>query len=341
MCSYESELGVRKNRWRAFTCGQTDYRYLYMIRYEPDGWTRPFPLADNVKRRIEWAWARYCREVEKLTWLDDDSLPYLDALTGTEMFAEAFGCSVYQPKDDMPAARPLIFSAAEVGKLKVPTLDAPPIRRIFDIADELKKRGGKHALVRTADIQSPMDIAALIWDKNDLYMALVESPEAVKELAHKVKQLLTAFLDEWFRRYGREHIAHYPDYFMDGGFTLSEDEVGVVNEEMFLEFFLPELNELSDRYGGIGMHCCANSKHQWQNFRKIRNLRVLNFVQPKEMLQKAYPFFGDAVVHWHSWNGDGDPWMWKDQHPGRFIIETWAKDRDHAKELSEKLGARK
>ena len=88
----------------------------------------------------------------------------------------------------------------------------------------------------------------------------MESPQAVKELADKVKQLLTAFLDEWFRRYGREHIAHHPDYFMDGGWTVSEDEAGVVNQEMFAEFFLPELNALSDRYGGIGIHCCANSR---------------------------------------------------------------------------------
>ena len=71
-----------------------------------------------------------------------------------------------------------------------------------------------------------------------------------------------AFLDEWFGRYGRDHIAHYPDYFMEGGWTVSEDEVGVVNEEMFEKLFLPELNELSRRYGGIGMHCCVTASSE-------------------------------------------------------------------------------
>lgn len=54
------------------------------------------------------------------------------------------------------------------------------------------------------DVQTPMDIAALIWDKNYFFAAMIEEPEAVKELAHKVSRLYFAFFDEWFRRYGAE-----------------------------------------------------------------------------------------------------------------------------------------
>ncbi len=94
---------------------------------------------------------------------------------------------------------------------------------------------------RMPDIQSPMDIAALIWVKSDFYIAMIEEPEAVRELAEKVRCLLTAFLDEWFRRYGTGYVAHFPTYWMEGGLTLSEDEVGAVNPAMFDTFFLPEL----------------------------------------------------------------------------------------------------
>ena len=98
---------------------------------------------------------------------------------------------------------------------------------------------------------------------------MVEEPEAVKELCCKTHELLTSFLDEWFRRYGKTFIAHHPDYYMPYGVTLSEDEAGSVSPEMFEEFFLPHLTALSERYGQIGIHCCANAMHQWENFKKI------------------------------------------------------------------------
>lgn len=195
--------------------------------------------------------------------------------------------------------------------------------------------------MRLVDIQSPMDIAALIWNKNDIYIAIIESPEAVKELAAKVGELMVKFLDEWFARYGQEFIAHYPVYYMPQGITLSEDEVGAVNEEMFVEFYLPELVALSKRYGGIGIHCCANAKHQWDNFIKVSDLRLLNLVQPVNELQAAYDYFADHVPQMHSWFGNGPAWTWPEQYPAdaRVVMETNASSRDEALELSEKLNA--
>ena len=152
-----------------------------------------------------------------------------------------------------------------------------------DIADELRRRAGPDALMRLIDVQSPMDIAALVWDKNTFYAALIESPAAVKELAGRVKELLVAFLDRWFARYGGAFMAHYPQYYMSRGLTLSEDEVGAVSPEMFDALFLPELADLSARYDGLGMHCCANARHQWEGFKRIPDLRLLNLVQPMEV----------------------------------------------------------
>jgi hypothetical protein len=51
-------------------------------------------------------------------------------------------------------------------------------------------------------------------------------------LAVKVRALLVAFFDEWFKRYGTTFVAHYPDYVMHGGLTLSVDEVGAIGVGM-------------------------------------------------------------------------------------------------------------
>ena len=291
------------------------------------------------QERIEWAWEQYVYQLEQSEWLRDDSLPHLDVFTGTEIFAEAFGCAIYRPEDNMPFALPRVHSAREATRLTIPKLESSPLTLLFEIADELRRRAGKGALFKLVDIQSPMDIAALIWDKNDFYVAMIQEPEAVKELAQKVQTLLIEFLDEWFRRYGGDFIAHYPAYYMPQGITLSEDEVGAVNEAMFCEFFEPDLITLSEHYGGIGIHCCAHAQHQWRRFRVLPGLRLLNLVQPPEVLQRAYTYFAPHTAQMHSWSGHGEPWNWPSQYPAdsRVVIQTHARTQEQALELSDAL----
>jgi len=335
----ESEIRLRKNRWTAVMNGAPSPKHLLMVRYTADHagigpWLLPLP--DNIPQRTERAWKVYQLQMEHLAWLKDDTIPWLDCLTGTEIFAEAFGCQVHYPKDNKPFARPMVHDAREAAKVKVPTLDAPPLRRMFDMADELVRRAGKGALVRSVDIQSPVDIAALIWEKGDFLLAMIESPDAVNELAAKCRQLLTSFVDEWQRRYGREHLAHFPEYYMPCGITLSEDEIGVVNNDMFEEFFLPQLIALSQHFRGIGIHCCARSQHQWPSFRKIPNLRFLNLM--RELHREAYAYFADTHViqqHGQSTPEDWDKVM-HDHPSARLYIDVTAKTKEEALRLVEK-----
>lgn len=130
--------------------------------------------------------------------------------------------------------------------------------------------------------------------KSDFFAAMYEAPEAVKELSVMVKEFLFEFFDEWFRRYGKETIAHYPDYYMPYGITISEDEVGSVSPQMYREFFEEELHEFSQRYGAIGVHCCADAIHQWENFKNIPNLKILNLNRNKEETLRSLEFFRDV-----------------------------------------------
>lgn len=330
-------LAARKQRWIDLYDPARPPTRLFWIHYFPGLGERPWPYPDRIEARIEWAWRKYQIQLEQLEWLDDDSLPFLDVYTGTEIFAAAFGCEEHLPGSDMPFAMPLVHSAEEADRLEVPSLDAPPLARLWTIARELRRRAGPGALLRTPDLQSPMDIAALIWDKATFYPALVEQPEAVTRLAEKIRRLLTQFLDAWFAEFGSEFIAHYPDYYVPRGVTLSEDEVGVVSPAVFRRFFLPELEELSNRYGGLGMHCCANSKHQWEGFRQIPGLFLLNLVQPPEVLRKSFPFFEGQCAQLPVWYADGPAEEWHRHHPPqrRLVFDLTANSREEALRLAE------
>lgn len=330
----------RKQRWLDFYDPHKPPTSLFQIRYPAGLEERPWPRPQEYMARLEWAWQKYQIQLEQLTWLEDDSLPFLDVYTGTEIFAAAFGCPVYYPENDMPFAMPRIRAADEVAGIEIPALDVPSIALLFELAEQLRQRAGSAALLHMVDMQSPMDIAAVIWDKTQFYPALIQSPEAVLELTGKVKTFLMRFLDTWYARFGSEFIAHFPDYYMPYGITLSEDEAGAVSGKMFERLFLPELAELSARYGQLGLHCCAHARHQWANFRKIPGLSFLNLVQPPVTIREAVSFF-HGLPQMHSFMGDGPPWMWPEQLPNdaRLVYEIPVSSREEAVETSARMRA--
>ena len=342
-------LRERLKRWNSFVEGRTGF-FMFLMYYpmpEAEAQLPPAPplWPDKLKERIERRWGEYQLMCRKAELVNDDNVPFLSNFTGTEIFAEAFGCKVHRPADNMPFALPFVHTAAEADVIKVPELSRSSLACLFDVADEFYRRGGPGSVMQMVDIQSPMDIVALIWDKADLFCAMVESPDAVKGLADKVCALLTAFMDEWFRRYGTTFVAHYPTYVMHGGLTMSVDEVGAINPEMFQKFFRNELVSLADHFGGLGIHCCADARHQWENFRALPGLKVMNHNAPPTRDARAYlmdsvRFYGDRVVQIPvGWNPDGSPETWPVQFPEgtRLVFSMWADNADLAASIANRL----
>ena len=161
----------------------------------------------------------------------------------------------------------------------------------------------------------------------------------------KVRALLVSFLDEWFKRYGTTFIAHYPDYVMHGGITMSVDEVGALNPEMFQEFFRDELVLLAEHFGGLGIHCCADARHQWGNFRELPGLKVMNHNAPptrdaRKYLLDSVRFYGKSVAQVpKGWTPDGTPDTWPAQFPEgtRVVLDVPADDAASAATIASRL----
>lgn len=294
-------VSKRIDRWRNLYQSSSEVtKGLYIIDYPFPENPQPILCKENKTERIDWAKRLYERQIQNIEEYDDDLIPYLYVATGTEIFAEAFGCKVVYPENNMPFALPMVFDADQARKLKVPKLEDTSLMLLFDMADELQKYAGKEAVFKHVDIQCPMDITALIWGKEEYFISMIESPEIIKETAEKVKELMISFFDEWYRRYGCTYVAHFPDYYMETGITMSVDEVGSISPEMFELFFKDEINDFSHRYHGIGVHCCADSEAQWENFRKIDDLVLINFVRRRGSIENALNFFKDVCVQYHN-----------------------------------------
>lgn len=96
---------------------------------------------------------------------------------------------------------------------------------------------------------------------------------------------------------------------------------------------------MSQRYGQMGIHCCAHAMHQWKHLLKIPNLCLLNLNQPEEVCRKAYEFFAPHTVQRHNWQGVGPAWTYPAQYPkeAHVLIRVDAKSKEHAIELADKL----
>jgi len=330
---------VRMEKWGRFYDLGSGERTMMMVYWTPGLPPRPWPRPDSEDERVAWAARRYEAQLAASRSVPDDRVAFLAPYTGTEIFAEAFGCRVHYPLENMPFALPKIKCASEVRGLRQPSHLAPPLLRAFRIARRLKEMY-PGAPMQLPDIQSPFDIAALIWEKGDFYASLLEEPEAVDDLCRMTEGVLIKFLDAWFDEFGTEYVAHYPDYPMRGGATLSEDEAGAISPALFERFCLPALTRISGRYGGLGAHSCANSERQWGNFMKIPGLRLINLNQPPEVLRRGYRAFAPVAAQMHAWCGEGEPNdSWRENYPdeAHVVLQASAADEDGAKRALDAL----
>jgi len=287
------------------------------------------------------------RYEDDLKWhetTDDDSVPYVKLSTGTELFAAAFGCPVHVYDDSPPCALPLVTTAEEADRLQVPSLDAPPLARVFEMARLVRERVGPETPIAVPDIQSAFDIAALIWRKEDLFVAMLTQPDAVKRLVDKCQQLLKTFFDHFLHEVGESNLCHCPVAWAppELGVWLSEDEAGSLSAPMFAEFCLPTLSDLSATYGGLFLHCCATADHQYKNFAKIPDLRGLNRVFQKPGPGPAIETFSEQTVLMVAWTSEEKVYEMLDmaRPETRFLFNMGAQPLEESKRTYDRLRAR-
>ncbi len=205
---------------------------------------------------------------------------------------------------------------------------------------------GPEAIIGVPDIQSPFDVATLVWRKEDLLVAMYENPEAVHRLIEKCKQLLIAFISEFKRQFPNGNLSHCPNMAwgpQELGCWLSEDDIGSISAEMFEQFALSSLVEMSETFGGMFIHCCAMADHQYDGFAKIPNLRGLNRVfqyppGPGPVIEK----FSDTTTFLQAWMTEEarDAMLDLAAPNSRFWFQMGADTIEAAKPMYEHLRAK-
>jgi hypothetical protein len=266
-----------------------------------------------VRNWLAWVVENHRREVEMLELAGGHVVPCARILTGTHIYAAAFGCEVHRSPDANPCALPLVSSAAEAERLQQPDIwKSPVLYRIFELAEAVRNELGSDVCLGPPDMQSGFDTAALVWDKTGFLCAMADDEEkgAVKRLVAKCAGLFKSFLLEFRREFPGCSPCHCPRAWAPPEMPpwLSNDECGAFSTADFEEFCLPELIDLSGTFGGLGMHCCADAEHQFASFRKIPGFYAFNRVAARRgYLPLLERLSGrDAPVHVLSWREGQD-----------------------------------
>ena len=297
-----------------------------------------------VDNWVPWVVDHHARMVKMLEAVGDDGVPYGRINTGTHIFAAAFGCPVHTMEDDAPFALPMVSSVAEAEAVKEPDLwKSPTLYRVFELAEKVTHELGPEAHITGPDMQSGFDIASLIWNKEDMFCAMLTDPEAVMNLAGKAARLFKTFLTEYRGAFPQACPCHCPEVWTppEMGPWMSNDECGSFSTSNFETFCLPELVDLAETFGGLGMHCCADAEHQFDSFKKIPNFYGFNRVAAKQGYQSLLEYFDDETgpVHVLAWIEEEDiTRLIQEAVPGvRFVFNLIEDDVEVAKAWYDKM----
>jgi hypothetical protein len=325
------------NRSGAAFCAKPVPTRLYEL---PHG---DFTLSDRpVDDWVDWVVGDYERHVTMQEAVGDDSVPIAKLTTGTHIYAAAFGSPIetFAGTDTNPCALPFIKSAAEADKLDTPRVESSPtLARVIELGHKVRDRLGPEAYLGPSDMQTGFDTACLIWDKTELYCAMMDDKEreAVKRLAGKCAQLFKEYLTILRREFPRMSPLHCPGIWCppELGPWMSNDECGAISTETFEEFLLPEMVDLAETFGGIGMHCCADAEHQFASFRKIPNFYGFNRVAAKRGYRPLLDHLAGpgSPLHALAWIGDEDTeYLVRNAPPGtRFVFQRFCESVDEAR----------
>jgi hypothetical protein len=303
-----------------------------------------FTLSDRpVDEWVDWVVGDYDRHAAMQAEAGDDSVPIAKLTTGTHIYAAAFGSPIetFEGQETNPCSLPFIKTAAEADKIKQPRVeDSPTLSRVIELGQKVRDRIGPNAYLGPSDMQTGFDTACLIWDKTELYCAMMDDEErhAVKRLADKCAGLFKAYLTILRHEFPRMSPLHCPGIWCppELGPWMSNDECGAISTATFEEFLLPEMVDLAETFGGIGMHCCADAEHQFASFKKIPNFYGFNRVAAKLGYRPLLDTLAGpgSPCHCLTWIGDDETRYLIAHAPEgtRFIIQHFCETTEDAKE---------
>jgi len=134
--------------------------------------------------------------------------------------------------------------------------------------------------IHVTDMQGPFDVCAQMMGYDQLFIAALSEPEVINRFFKIVSDAFILFWQEQKELLGDlfipTHLFGWSWMPSQLGATLSADSMVMVSPDFFEEFYLPILNRISAKLGGLTVHSCGNFGHILSRLQMVQNLRGIN-----------------------------------------------------------------
>jgi uroporphyrinogen-III decarboxylase len=236
-------------------------------------------------------------EIEDQFAFRGDIVPALTPTVGVVAIPSAFGCQVIWQENDFPVVRPCIQDPEEISNLEMPGLRDGELGRILDYTQFFRQKTNGEYPIRVTDIQGPLDNASLMMGHNNFLLAINTHPKLVHRLLQMITELTIEFVYEQ-RKLAEDFVPSLMQpWIPDGwGISISNDDSVMISRQHMEEFGVPYFNQLSDAFGGFYVHSCGNWSHQIPAWKRIHNLRGLEFGASETPFETVNEYFGGKIV---------------------------------------------
>ncbi|UCE87635.1 MAG: hypothetical protein JSU66_07985, partial [Deltaproteobacteria bacterium] len=241
-------------RWQAFWALEDVGRPLWIVPTSPV-LTAAMLRTAPMPKLFQDAEVQTEAQLGLLAWreavdLGDDFVPHVQPYLGVTVFASAFGCRVEFFEHTLPWAHPVIGPddpPEKVYELAPPAVDAGQLGDVLALTEHLVAHTRGRYPVALTDLQGPLDTAYLVWESSAFMMAMHTNPREVHHLMRLVTDLIMRFVREQRSRCEEFVPCHFPPLWLpDGrGIAISDDCLAVIGPDLYREFCLPYVNELS------------------------------------------------------------------------------------------------
>lgn len=229
-------------------------------------------LADPLKA-LKWQLDNLRPSLE----IGDDKVPAVTISLGTGLIASAFGCELYTPPNNTPAAATHVADSVEaVYALKKPAVNAGWLAKQEAWIEIWQHNLPDGVHIRQMDIQSPFNNAHLVRG-NDILTDFYDAPEAVDHLLGVV----TDFMIGVGRR-NKAMISNDKEWFFDwfalwkGQMRMSNCSMHMISPEFYRDHILKHDRHFLESMGGGRIHYCGTAPGVIDDFFTIPSLTGLD-----------------------------------------------------------------
>lgn len=212
---------------------------------------------------------------------------------GTGILSSIFGADLFimdEKLNALPTTRPISGGEKELETILskgIPNLRTGFGARVFEMAGRYRAwiKGypniQKYVTVYHPDLQSSMDICELLYG-SELFTALIERPDFIKQLLHLVTQTYIAFMNEWNKLIPPwDGYATHWSTMHKGQIMLRDDSAMNLSPEMFEEFIRPFDQVVFNTFGGGAIHFCGKGDHFIEAMSETDKLYAIHMSQPE------------------------------------------------------------